>query len=367
MIDGALYQPIYLAIVAILTFVTGNRYAAYPQSRIYDNRNQDPVPSAAMMVFMILFIGFRPLHRAFVDMNNYRLFYSVIPASHNFEFDWNAENLIFDNIFTYLATEGVNFSVFIVFMAVVYFGAMWIALRKWFAQDTLYACLIYLAAFSTFSYGTNGIKAGAAASIFMVALAYKENLKLTIILSLLSWFFHHSMMTVIAIYTVTFLVKNPKIYLGGWLFCVACSVIHINPFQSLMVSMTDDTGVNYLLNTNSVWGGKTGFRLDFILYSAVPIAIGYYVIFKKRVNSTAYIQLFNLYLGLNALWALCMYIPFNNRIAYLSWFLLPIVSIYPFMKINLYPPHGLTQYTLLNRISYFYLFFSLFMDLIYYA
>ncbi|MCM1139749.1 MAG: EpsG family protein [Muribaculum sp.] len=365
MIDGYLYHPIYLIIITIITIVTAHTYSRYPQSRINVRTSQDKLPSLALMTFMILFIGLRPVHRAFVDMMNYSEFFSYEKSKGYFSFDWNAENLVFDNLYSFLAYKGYDITTFMFLIAAIYFGTMWAAIRKWFPNDTLYAYVVCLAAFSSFSYSTNGVKAGAAASIFLLALAYHDNIKLTIILSFLSWFFHHSMSTVMVMYALTFFVKNPKIYLYGWIICVAFSIVHINPFQSLMVSMTDEHGAIYLLSTNDMWGGKTGYRIDFLLYSAVPILIGAYVIFQKKIQTTTYNQLFNLYLGVNALWVLCMYIPFNNRVAYLSWFMLPVVSVYPYLKINL-QTNGTTQYRQLNKISYFYLFFTLFMYFIYY-
>lgn len=51
-------------------------------------------------------------------------------------------------------------------IAAIYFIGMFVACRKLFPSNTLIVFLVCLAAFSTFSYGTNGIKAGAAASLF---------------------------------------------------------------------------------------------------------------------------------------------------------------------------------------------------------
>lgn len=365
MIDALLYQPIYYAVITILTIFTAFNYAGYPQSRIIQDSHQRALPSLLLMAFLTIFIGFRPVHRTFVDMMNYAEFYKYAQAAGYFNFNWDAENLVFDNLFSLLAFKGYDLNIFMFVIALVYFGAMWLAVRKWFPNDTLYAYLVFLAAFSSFSYATNGVKAGAAASLFLLALAYRDNLKLTIIFSLLSWFFHHSMSAVIVMYILTFFVKNTKVYSLGWLLCVALSFVQINPLQSVMVAMTDDRGASYLLSTDDMWGGKTGFRFDFLLYSAVPILIGSYAIFKLKIKSVVYSQMFNLYLGLNALWLLCMYIPFNNRLAYLSWFMLPVVSIYPFLRLNLHYV-GTTQYRFLNKIAFFYLLFTLFMYYVYY-
>ena len=104
-----------------------------------------------------------------------------------------------------------------------------------------------------------------------------------------------------------------------------------------------------------------GFRIDFVLYSAVPIVLGLIAIEKKFIVSEKYYFLLNLYTLVNALWLLCMYSDFTNRIAYLSWLLLPIVLIYPILNEEW---EG-AKYKLFQWVAYIHLAFNLFMVLIY--
>jgi hypothetical protein len=81
---------------------------------------------------------------------------------------------------------------------------------------------------------------------------------------------------------------------------------------------------------------RIGFRLDFILYSAAAIFLGWYYLEKKNFNQKFYIQLFNAYVLTNAVWiAFFMYTPHTNRYAYISWSIMPIVMVYPLLKENL--------------------------------
>jgi hypothetical protein len=236
-----------------------------------------------------------------------------------------------------------------------------------FPRDTLIAYLVFLAAFSTFSYGTNGVKAGAAAAIFLMALSYRENLKICIPLILVSWGFHHSMIMVVVAFVLTLIYKNPKVYFAGWCFCLLVAAAHISFFQELFGGILSDSGDNRgadYLTDNSDWGGKSGFRIDFVFYSALPILVGYWAVYKKRLQlSKMYTCLLNLYMTLNGTWMLCMYASFTNRIAYLSWFLYPIVLIYPFLNEN----WGASRYKTLSKVVLAHLGFTLFMTFIYYA
>ena len=223
---------------------------------------------------------------------------------------------------------------------------------------------MFLAAFSTFSYATNGIKAGAAASLFILAMGYRENLKVCIPLVLLSWGFHHSMIMVVAGFVLTLLVKNPKYYLYGWGLCFLLAATHTTVFAQLFSGFTTEHGAEYLLSEGGDEGTKGGFRIDFILYSAMPVLVGWYAVFKKRMNlSPRYKDLLNLYVCLNGVWMLCMYASFTNRIAYLSWFLYPIVLIYPFLQ----EQWGKSRYKVFGWVMLGHLGFTLFMNVIYYG
>ena len=297
-------------------------------------------------------------------MVNYADWYNYFYEGEPFLFDWETENLLFDNLFAWWGSERLGYTSFFVFMAVIYFGAAYLGIRKLFPNHRLTAYLVYLAAFSTFSYATNGIKAGAAASLFILAMGYRENLKVCIPLILISWGFHHSMIMVVAGFVLTLFVKNPKYYFYGWVFCFLMAAAHVTAFQHFFSDFTTEHGAKYL--TDSLVendGTKGGFRIDFILYSAMPVLVGYYAVFKKKMHlSPLYKDLLNLYLCLNGLWMLCMYAEFTNRIAYLSWFLYPIVLIYPFLQ----EQWGKSRYKTFGLVMLGHLGFTLFMNIIYY-
>ena len=79
---------------------------------------------------------------------------------------------------------------------------------------------------------------------------------------------------------------------------------------------------------------QTGFRWDFLLYSALPIFIGRFAIIKQQAIDKTYTFILHTYIFSNAFWVLINTASYSNRFAYLSWFLYPIVLIYPFCKIR---------------------------------
>ena len=364
MIPAAYYHTIYLIIVTLMTLVAYSQYQNRNGRREFKHTTTDII-GGTLALLMVLFIGLRPVSgRYFVDMANYVVHYTALYEGEIFKFNRNTDNLIFDNLFAWWGSERLGYTSFFVCIAAIYFGAAYLGIRKLFPNHRLTAYLVFLAAFSTFSYSTNGIKAGAAASLFILAMGYRENLKVCIPLVLLSWGFHHSMIMVVAGFVLTLFVKNPKYYFYGWVFCFLMAAAHVTAFQHFFGGFTTEHGAGYLLTEGGGGDGtKGGFRIDFILYSAMPVLVGYYAVFKKKMRlSPLYKDLLNLYLCLNGLWMLCMYASFTNRIAYLSWFLYPIVLIYPYLQ----EQWGKSRYKTFGLVMLGHLGFTLFMNIIYY-
>lgn len=355
------YIIIYLLVCSITLLVVSMRYNHILSYSTFLNRGRSSRNVSVLLLAVILFVGLRPVHYAFADMVGYNEFYnSILGTDWNFQSD--AENLIFDNMFTLFASLNIPSELYFLANAVIYFGCMFLACKKMFQKDYEFAFLICLTAFSTFSYATNGIKAGNAASIFLLALAYKDKLWLTIMLAFISWGFHHSMSVVFSAYLVSFFYKKTKWYFYLWVLCFIISFLHISFFQNLFASLTDEKGAGYLM-AESDYAYLTGFRPDFIAYSSAPVIIGYWLFFKKKVENEGYNLWLRMYLLTNSLWMLCMHASFSNRIAYLSWFLYPIVLIYPFIAFY----WGKRQFIYARRVGIYHMLFTLFMQVIYYS
>lgn len=364
MIVASVYNSIYLLIVTISSLFVYSQYS-HRNTNIVSINNPKKVNNVGLfllVIILILFIGFRPQSYVFVDMMNYIQNYHAFLENVPFNWDANAENFLFDNYFAFVGSQNLGTTFFFVTIAAIYFGCAYWGIRRLFLRDTAIAYLTFLGAFSTFSYATNGIKAGAAASLFILALSYYRNWKICIPLLIITLGFHHSMSMPIAAFVLSALWKNPKQFFWGWLFSLFCAVAHVSFFQELFAGMTDESGVGYLTSSGSDWGGKNGFRLDFVLYSSMPVLVGYYAVYKHKIKSSMYNLLLKVYLTTNAIWMLCMYASFTNRIAYISWSLYPIVLIYPLLN----EEWGRNKYRVASKIFIAHLAFTLFMVIVYY-
>ena len=357
---ATLYQPVFLIIVAILTMVAMGHYNQMIWDEISFDNSGHQFFALMVAMSMAVFVGMRPISGVFVDSVNYSQYFSVIKGE-RFVFSWETENLLFDNLYDYFASKEYDIRIFFTLIAFIYFLGIFLACRKMFPKDTLLAFVVYLGAFSTFSYSVNGIKAGAAAAIFLIALSYREKPMLSAILTLISYGFHHSMQVVAVAYVIVLLVKNRRYYLIGWVVCLLLATLHVTFFQEVFGRLTDEQGASYLLVDKP--DEISGFRIDFIIYSAIPIILGHHIINKYQIDSPTYEMILNLYTLVNAVWLLCMYAADINRIAYLSWLMYPFVLLFPFLSIE----GGHRQSVYLRYVVYGHLGFTLFMEFIYYG
>lgn len=362
LIPAEYYIFIYLFIIFI-SFVF-----VYP---LYESRSESvierrpPVPENSTLlfvIFIILFFGLRPISHVFIDMTNY---VDICQFSHPEDYiSWKNTNFIYENLMFWLASIDFPPTLFYLFIAAIYFSGMYIICKKFFPNHTFATFLVFLSAFSTFSYGTNGIKAGAAASLFLIALACRDRKYLSIFFVILSLGVHHSMQVLVAAFIVTLINNNPKYYFALWIVCLFLSIAHVTFFQTLFAGFTDEQGAGYLLQVDSDWnsGRHSGFRFDFVLYSMMPILMGWHATNTKGINNKTYNIILCTYMFANSIWLLCMYASYCNRFAYLSWFLHPLVLIYPMFL----PEWGPSRYKTFAKVAACSLAFTLFMDLVYY-
>lgn len=355
MIDAQFYRPIYFLIIFFLTLWFTNKLRP---NYISENNKY----CVLLTLFFILFIGFRPVsHKYFVDMYGTALQFSLWARS-QIGFFGDVENLLYDNLRINMATLGFTYRPFFIIIASIYFGGMYFLCTRIFNHRKMIALLTCLAAFSSFSFGTNGVKAGAAASIFLIAIALQHNRHgiYAIFFAILSIGFHHSMILPVIASVVCKYYHKHRHYYYLWGVCFLLAMFRITYFQNLFADIGSDSSRDYL---SGVGIATKGFRIDFVLYSAVPILLGAWLEIRKYHISEKYKDLLNLYMLINAVWMLCMYAEFTNRIAYLSWLMYPIVLIYPFINESALN----NKLKLMKLFVWGHLCFTMFMEFVFYA
>jgi hypothetical protein len=196
-------------------------------------------------------------------------------------------------------------------------------------------------------YMDNTLRAGLALSLTLLAYSYmKESRVKAAIIAFFAVNIHYSTLLPIIAFAVSYYYPKPKLFIWVWVLSIFASLAAGSYFQGLFSDMVDDNRMSSYLaqNSQNVLGGyKVGFRWDFVIYSLIPLVVGWYYISKKLYNDHLYITIYSAYILANAFWILVIRAPFSDRFAYLSWFLLPIILVYPLLKNNMHinNPQGL--------------------------
>ena len=116
------------------------------------------------------------------------------------------------------------------------------------------------------------------------------------------------------------------------------------------------------MEQNASQFSQTGFRWDFLAYSAMPVCLTWYVTTKAEKERVLYgdtveetetgitgagriadahsMRVFNIlattYILANSFWVMVIRASFSNRFAYLSWFLYPVVIAYAVIRLHIW-------------------------------
>ena len=296
-------------------------------------------------IVITLYMGLRPeLRGYFGDSMMYaRGFYSIDPERaefHLFRREWAYYNLSILH-----AKIGDIHSLFLS-CAIIYIGSLWWAMKRLFGIYYWIPLLVVFSMFTFWSYGVNGIRNGMGASVFILALTYANKIPMMILFAILAIGFHTSVYLMIGAAILAWFFKKNKIYLGIWLATIPISLRYGWTLQNLLATtgfmQSDERLAGYLTRENEVGEFITtssSFRWDFLLYSAMAVAVAYYFIYIRKFKEQYYIWLFNIYLICNAFWIIVIRATYSNRIAQISWFIMPILLIYPFLKKRFWREH----------------------------
>ena len=331
---SAIYYQIVLILTLLLTLVLFSSDITDSSVRVFSSQVGYPV-----FIFTIFYVGVRQVSSWFGDTVMYDKAYRIFANGGQIKIE---KDYLF-NYFMLFCSQIMNIRFFFLIISFFYVYPLYAFTKKFFGSYWFLGFFFLLAGFSFWPYGVNGIRNGMAASVFLWGLTYyKERKWLMYFLLAISLGIHSSMIIPIMAFIAALLIKSPKIFLWIWLLAIPLSIIGggfwTNFFSSF--GFGDERAEAYLGQdaiSNLAKGEGTvfssiGFRWDFVLYSTTGILSGYYFLIRKKVNDPFFLHLWGIYLIANAFWILVIRAAFSNRFAYLSWFLLGAVIIYPFLR-----------------------------------
>lgn len=226
---------------------------------------------------------------------------------------------------------------FFIITAVIFAGSFYYFARKNFGIEyTGYFLLLTVGMLGFSAYTNNVIRNGVAIACCVYALAIEKKY-IRILLPIVAYFIHGSTMILIASYLVSLLLKTTKLPTLFWFLCLILSIsaIDFTPFFRLF-GLLDERVIEYTgeasADTLAVYSKAGMFRWDFLIYSVFPLYVARVWISKYKYKEVFYIRFVNTYLLCNALWLLLIRQPYCDRFAFLSWLMIPIVTLYPLLK-----------------------------------
>lgn len=278
-------------------------------------------------IVITLFIGTRPISGVFVDMATYAITYERVASTEVTGYsDW-----LFDSMM-WLMAGSFSVETFFLVCAILYVTPLAWASRRIHPNWAFAAFLAFVGSFSFFSYGTNGIRNGIATSLVVLAISFADRKFLMALLLAAAVGFHKSALLPAVAFIVSMFWSNIWAYGIAWSLALTISALFGEGLSSVIISYIP-TGDDTRLEGYSQGMGldRGGFRWDFILYSIVPVIVSYLLADRKIRADKFFRRLVSTYLIANAFWLMMMYAAYSNRFAYLSWFLLPWIIIYPFI------------------------------------
>lgn len=337
MIPAYLYQTVFLYSVILLTFTSwstvGNNYNEIRKGY------KDSAISLFICIVFALWIGNRPISGAFGDTVNYAHSYYLMQSglvlpSESGEWVWNQ--------FMYWCAQIMDVNAFFTIIDIGYFGFSLLACTRLTKNNPLISVLFLMASFSFFSYGTNGIRNGLACSLVLLFLSYvcgnKKDKIIASGIAFVAFNIHHTTILPMTMAVVSlFFVRNFKTAYTFWILSILISLVAGGAVTAMFAGLGFDDRLSYLTsNVSEGMFSRTGFRWDFLIYSMMPIILGYYIVIKRGIQDYTFNFLLNTYTMANAFWVMVIRSSFSNRFAYLSWFMYPLVLAYPLLKLDIW-------------------------------
>ena len=340
---GSLYFPIFINIVMFASLYYFIQLSSKSRLKLMKGSN-DMVITILLGIALIIVMGLRPVTFAFGDTINYARHYYDLQQGF-VQFDSDEGEVVFNWLMAQCA-KVMDVSYFFLIIEIGYIGCLLWACKRLMPRNILLAFLFCVGAFSFFSYGTNGIRNGLSTSIIILAMSYINGTVrqkvFSILLLFLAFNIHSSAILPICAIFLSCFYTHTKTYIIFWISAIFISLIGGGWVENIFLGWEFDDRMDIYL-TNDEYNDQfsaIGFRWDFLLYSMMPIVLGYYCVVKKNLLNRNYLLLLNTYIICNAFWVMLIRASFSNRFAYLSWFLYPIVLGYPLLKLPVWKDQG---------------------------
>lgn len=226
-----------------------------------------------------------------------------------------------------------NVFLFFLLTASVYVVSYYVFAKRFFGKKSFYFIIMAMGCLGFMAYATNTIRAGFGIALLLFGVV-AEKKSWQFLWLFLSVMFHRSMIIPVGGYLIAGFIDKKWVYYSIWYICLALAVINVN-LESVFgfLGFVDSRVDLYTQSIGDKFSSyRIGFRWDFLLYSVAPIVILRYTVLRHNIQDKFLDRMSNTYVFANAVWLLVIRMAYTDRIAYLSWFLIPFITLYPVIK-----------------------------------
>lgn len=201
-----------------------------------------------------------------------------------------------------------------------------------------YFLLLSAGCLGFWSGSTNIMRAGLATSLFLMSLCSEKKI-VYVVFVILAFEVHNSILILVGGYFLTKYCRNYNVYLIVWIVFLALSSVNalgvITSFLSAHMGDVGDRIAEYAYSSDADVAElykNAGFRLDFIAYSALAIIYSRWLIVKRGYKDEFFERISCTYIIANCFWLTMIRVFYADRFALLSWSLIPLIILYPYMN-----------------------------------
>lgn len=344
-ISPLLYPKIFF--IFLCACVIGQTFVLFSNgTRIKDEKQYSSIFKALLIVAAVtLFIGFRPIHWIFVDTVNYAGSYERVITGEATKLE--DPEPVWTFIMNWFANNGFEVNYWFAFICFLSISFVVCYCKNLMPNHLILLLFCCMTGFSFFAGLVNGIRNNLAICIFIYGFSIyfaKRDFK-SLIISLLvavpAYLVHNSVIILLVAFVGSvFIVKTTRFALIIWFGAILVTLIWGPSLsETITILSEDERAMRYLdqgLEGSMGDDNISRFRFDFLLYSSIPVMLGWYITIKRKIHDSKYQLILNTYIISNAIWIVFMYVAFTNRFASLSWSLFGVAMCYPLVKIPIW-------------------------------